>query len=177
MSVESQKLLEILQYICFAGLVLSGLAGIFLPGRGKKAAALFIIMVFITILSFIFYAGIMVFLINIVFVFVFAVLYLFTRSQTGPEKSIRYDGLDIAAFAAAVLFCAGLGYIIFNISRQYFPEEEINSEMMITTLEDITVQVFSRYPVAIIVLAAAALTTFTSFTVWDQKRQKDKGVQ
>ncbi len=177
MSVESQKLLEILQYICFAGLVLSGLAGIFLPGLGKKAAALFIIMVFITILSFIFYAGIMVFLINIVFVFVFAVLYLFARSQAGPEKSIRYGGLNIAALAAAAFFCAGLGYIIFNISRQYFPEEAINSEIVITTLEDITVLVFSKYPIVIIVLAAAALMTFTGFTVWGQSRQKDKGVQ
>jgi uncharacterized membrane protein (UPF0182 family) len=177
MSVESQKLLEILQYICFAGLILSGLAGIFLPGRGKKAAALFIIMVFITILSFTLYAGIMIFMVNIVFIFVFAVLYLFASSQAGPGKSIGYAGLNIAAGAAAVLLCAGLGYIIFYNLRRYFPGEAENREIVITGMEDITVQVFSKYPVIIIMLAAAALVTFTAFTIWDQKRHKDKGVQ
>lgn len=169
--------MEILQYICFAGLILTGLAGIILPDHRKKAAALFIIMVFITILSFIFYSGIMVFIVNIVFIFVFAVLYLLARSQAGPGNSKRYTGLNIAAYAAAVLFCSGLGYILFYISRGYFPGEVKNREIAITGLEDITVQVFSKYHIIIIILAAAALVTFTGFTVWDKNRHKDKGVQ
>ena len=121
MSVESQKLLEILQYICFAGLILPGLAAFILPDPRKKAVSLFIMFISITILSFVFYAGILLFIVNIVFVFVFIILYMIARRTAGPDDEARTAtgkrsiAVKAGGFVAAILFCSWLGYIIFDI--------------------------------------------------------------
>jgi hypothetical protein len=183
MSIESEILLEILQYICFAGLVLSGLAAIVIADSRKKAISLFVILVFITILSFIFYAGIILFLVNIVFIFVFAIFYMLVRrtaladASTVGGKQKKHITFSIIGYTAAVIFCCGLGYIVFNISKGYFSDRSELKDIIITNMKDITEILFGTYSVVIIILAAAALMTFISFTVSGKDRKEEGEVQ
>ncbi len=182
MSVESKILLEILQYICFAGLILSGLGALIIADLRKKAVTLFIILVFITILSFVFYAGIMLFIANIIFIFIFAIFYMLVRraalADTGRDgrKQGKYAAYRIAGYTAAVLFCCGLGYLVFNISRGYFSDSPELKDIIITNMEEITGTMFGTYSIVIMILAAAALMTFMSFTI-PGKDKEEREVQ
>lgn len=179
MSIESQKLLEVLQYICFAGLILPGLAVFVMPDFRKKAICLFIMFIFITVLSFLFYAGIILFIVSTVFIFVFMILYLLTQKVDGLIESGNPDSrrktviIKATEAVVATLLCAGLGYAIFDISTGYFTGVEEIQEIYITSLKDITESVFTGYSIVIIFLIAAAFITFTGFTVFQKNRQKD----
>ena len=176
-------MLEILQYICFAGLVLSGLAALAIADLRKKALTLFIILVFITILSFVFYAGIMLFIANIIFIFVYAIFYMLVRKIASAETTLARQrqkkrvALYIAGYAAAGLLCCGLGYIFINISRSHFPEVSLTKNIMITNMDDIAGIMFGTYSIAIIILAAAALMTFISFTVSERSKREKNGTR
>ena len=182
MSIGSQILLEILQYICFTGLVLSGLAALVIADPRKKAVSLFVILVFITILSFVFYAGIMLFIANIIFIFVFAIFYLLVRRIALTDtaalrlKQRRHIAFWIAGYAAAVLFCSGLGYIVFNISRGYFSDNP-ERDIIITNLEDTVETLFGTYSIVMIILVAAVLMTFISFTLSGKDRKGEGEVK
>jgi NADH:ubiquinone oxidoreductase subunit 6 (subunit J) len=183
MSVESQILLEILQYMCFAGLVLSGLAALVIADPRKKAVSLFVLLMFITILSFVFYAGIMLFIANIIFIFVFAIFYLLVHSivltdtSAARLKQRKHIAFRVGGYAAAVLFCSGLGYIIFNISRGYFSDNPEPKDIILINLRDIAETIFGTYSIVMIILAAAALMTFISLTLSGKDKKKEGEVQ
>jgi hypothetical protein len=183
MLIESGILLEILQYICFAGLILSGLSALVIADPRKKAVSLFIILVFITILSFVFYAGIMLFIANILFIFVFAIFYMLVRrialsgTAVVGNKQKRLIAFRTIGYAAAVLFCCSLGYIVFDISRGYFSGNPEPKDIVITNMKDITETMLGTYSVVIIILAAAALMTFISFTISGKDNKEEGEVQ
>ena len=70
MSIESQKIIEIIQYISFTGLVLSGLLALLLPGLRRKMVLIFTMFIFTTIISFVFYSGILLFITGFAVIFV-----------------------------------------------------------------------------------------------------------
>ena len=86
MSIESQNIIEIIQYIGFAGLMIPGIAVFFIPDLRKKIILLFILFIFTTILSFVFYSGVLLFIASLAFIFIFALLFLLTEQfyNSGP---------------------------------------------------------------------------------------------
>lgn len=179
MFIDRQNLLEILQYICLAGLILSALPVFVLRDLKKKVISLFFIFVFTTILSFIFYAGIMFFIAGIIFIFVFLVLYLLAAGisrndgQNIPGKDRRSLVLYAAGTAASVIFCSWLGYVVYNSSGGYFPELDGGQEPHIAGLEEITEPLFTTYGIVVIVILAAVLVTFIGITIFFRVKQKD----
>jgi NADH:ubiquinone oxidoreductase subunit 6 (subunit J) len=92
-------------------------------------------------------------------------------------KNKRHIGFRAAGYAAAVLFCCGLGYIAFDISSLYFSDSSEPKDIIITNMKDITETIFTSYSVVIIILAAAALMTFISFTVSGKDKKEEGEVQ
>jgi len=177
MSIESQKIIEIIQYIGFAGLMIPGIAVFFIPDLRKKITLLFILFVFTTILSFVFYSGILLFIASLAFIFVFALLFLLTEqlshnssgsplpsSDTGGSHT-RIIAVKILNIIIPVLFCTGLGYLIYKLTGEYFPADNGAQGISINTMEEITGCIFAKYDISIFLIVSAALISFIWFTV------------
>jgi hypothetical protein len=178
MFIDRQNIIEILQYVCFAGLILSALSVFVLRDLKKKVLSLFFVFVFITILSFIFYAGVILFIAGFIFIFVFLVLYLLASGisrnvQAGLSgKGIKVTALKAVGVIIALLFCSGLGYIIYSASDGYFPDLDGSQEAYIAGLEEISESLFTTYGIAIIIIIAAVIVIFMGTTIFFRVKQK-----
>ncbi len=195
MSIESQKIIEIIQYISFTGLVLSGLAALFLPGLRRKMVFLFMVAVFTTIIAFVFYSGILLFVMGFAVIFVFTILHMLTAQlvMTGDDSGKNYSGsadrsgntenakmkVKISAIlniAIPVLFCGYLGYLIYNSTHHYFEGIDGTEDISIISLGQISEELFSNYfPVLLILITAmfAAAIWFTVILDYRKERQKE----
>jgi hypothetical protein len=187
MSIESQKIIEIIQYIGFAGLMIPGVAVFFVPDLRKKIALLFILFVFTTILSYVFYSGILLFIASLAFIFVFVLLFLLAEqlshnSSRAPLPSSYTEGSHAGIIAVKiiniiipVLFCTGLGYLIYRLTGEYFPADNGVREISINSMKEISGNIFARYDIVIFLIVAAALISFIWFTVILTTGRKNKG--
>ena len=177
MSIESQKIIEIIQYISFAGLILSAIAVYFIPDLRKKIILLFLLFISTMMLSFVFYSGILIFIAGLSFIFIFILLHLLAvllSSQSGPETMPPPDAENKAGMAIAVkiisiimpvLFCTGSGYLIYKITGGYFLTDGSEQEVIITGMEEISDIIFNRYSIIILLFAVAVLVSFIWFTI------------
>lgn len=187
MSIESQKIIEMIQYIGFAGLMIPGIAVFFIPDLRKKITLLFILFVFTTILSFVFYSGIILFIASLAFMFVFILLFLLTEqlfhlSSDPPLPSSDTGGSHAGIIAVKiiniiipVLFCTGLGYLIYKLTGGYFPADNGVREISMNSIEEISGSIFARYSIGIFLIILAALISFIWFTVILMTGRKNKG--
>ncbi|MCD4670728.1 MAG: hypothetical protein K8S14_09820 [Actinomycetia bacterium] len=165
MSIESQKIIEIIQYIGFAGLIIPGIAVFFISDLRKKITLLFIMFVFITILSFVFYSGVLLFIASLAFIFVFVLLFLLTEklflqdsgnplppSDTGEKHATGTIAIKITNIMIPVLFCAGLGYLIRRLMAGYFPADNRAREISITNMEELSGIIFTEYSIIIFLI-------------------------
>ncbi len=187
MSIESQKIIEMIQYIGFAGLMIPGIAVFFIPDLRKKITLLFILFVFTTILSFVFYSGIILFIASLAFMFVFILLFLLTEqlfhlssdpllpsSDTGGSHA-GIIAVKIINIIIPVLFCTGLGYLIYKLTGGYFPADNGVREISMNSIEEISGSIFARYSIGIFLIILAALISFIWFTVILMTGRKNKG--
>ena len=195
MSIESQKIIEIIQYISFAGLVLSGLIALFLPGLRRKMVLIFIMFIFTTIISFVFYSGILLFIMGFAAIFVFIILYMIiaqlrisgkgpggddsaTGGWSGGEDAVRkkIKASNILSIILPVLFSGYLGYQIYISTRSHFMEADGGADISIASLDRISKLLFSEYlPVVLILITAliAATIWFTIILDFRKDRQKE----
>ncbi len=195
MSIESQKIIEIIQYISFTGLVFSGLAALFLSGFRKKMVLLFIVFVFTTIIAFVFYSGILLFVTGFAVIFVFTILHMLTAqlAMTGDGPGKKHSGyadrpdntetakkkIKISAIlniAIPVLFCGYLGYLIYSNTHSYFEGVDGMADISIISLSQISERLFSDYFPVLLILILAVLTAAIWFTVmldFRKERQKE----
>lgn len=195
MSIESQKIIEIIQYISFVGLVLSGLAALFLPGLRRKMVLIFTMFIFITIISFVFYSGILLFITGFAAIFVFIILYMMIAqlrmSREGLEGDHsatggRTDGEDIVkkkirasnflSIILPIIFSGYLGYQIYVSTRSYFVGADGVSDISIVSLDRISKLLFSEYFLVVLILIAALVAITIWFTVildFRKDRQKE----
>ena len=184
MSIESQRIIEIIQYISFTGLVLSGLAALFLTGLRRKMIFLFIVAVFTTIIAFVFYSGILLFVMGFAVIFVFTILYMLTTQLVMTENSsdknhsgsadrsggaktvkIKVKISTILNIAVPVLFCGYLGYLVYNNTHRYFEGVDGAADISIISLSQISKELFSEYFPVFLILISAVFTVVIWFTV------------
>jgi hypothetical protein len=121
----------------------------------------------------------MLFIANIIFIIVFAVFYMLIRrimpadSIEVAQKQRSHIALRISGSAAAVLICSGLGYFFFSITRGYFSGDTGLKDISISNIKDITGAMFGTYSVLMMILAAAALMTFISFTISAKDKEEE----
>jgi len=187
MSIESQKIIETMQYISFAGLVISGIAVFFIPDLKRKTVLLFLLFVSTMMISHVFYSGILIFIVSLSFIFVFALLHLLAvqlshygrgspllPSDAGGHQS-RIITARIINIIIPILLCTGLGYLIYKLIGGYFPADDGVHEVFIIGMEEISGIIFTRYNIIIFLLVAAALISFIWFTVILMTGRKNKG--
>ena len=199
MSIESQKIIEIIQYISFVGLVLSGLIALFLPGLRRKMVLIFIMFIFTTIISFVFYSGMLLFITGFAAIFVFIILYMIIAqlrmSGKGPGGDDSAtggwsDGEDTVkkkikastflSIILPILFSGYLGYQIYIGTRSYFAEADGGADISIASLDRISKLLFSEYLPVVLVLITALIAATIWFTVildFRKDRQKESGVE
>ena len=195
MSIESQIIIEILQYISFTGLVLSGFIALFLPGLRRKMVLIFIMFIFTTIISFVFYSGILLFVTGFAAIFVFIILYMIIAQlrisgkdpggdyRIADGRSWRKDAFEKKIKASAVfglilpiLFSGYLGYQIYISTRPYFVKIDGGSDISIVGLDRISELLFSEYLLVVLILIASLLAAIIWFTVildFRKDRQKE----
>ncbi len=184
MSIESQKIIEIIQYISFAGLVLSGLIALLMPGLSRKIVLIFTMFIFTTIISFVFYSGILLFIIGFAAIFVFIILYMIIvqlrMDRKGPEgedtvkKKIRVSG--VLSVILPILFSGYLGYQIYGSTSLYFMGADGGSDISIVSLDQISKLLFSEYLPVVLILITALIATTVWFTIildFRKDRQKE----
>jgi len=86
MLMESHRLIGIIQYIVFSGLVISGAAVLFVKNFRKKMVFSFLLFLFLTILAFIFYSGTVFVITGSGYIFIFILIYLLTGSGSSGGK-------------------------------------------------------------------------------------------
>ena len=184
MSIESQKIIEIIQYISFAGLVLSGVIALFLPGLRKKMVFIFLMFIFTTIISFVLYSGILIFITGFAAIFVFIILYMIIAqlrvSINSPGKgqstnegwSVEENAVKkkrktsaVLGIILPILFSGYLGYRIYVSTHSYFVEADGVSNISIASLDRISELLFSEYLLAVLILIASLLAATIWFTV------------
>jgi hypothetical protein len=195
MSIESQKIIEIIQYISFAGMVFSGLIALFLPGLRRKMALIFSMFIFTTIISFVFYSGILLFITGIAAIFVFIILYMIVAqvemSRKGPDKvnietyklpgekdivKKRIKVSTMLSIIVPIIFSGYLGYLIYINTRSFFIGVEGGPNISIVSLERISELLFSEYLPVIFILLTGLLAASIWFTVildFRKDRQKE----
>jgi len=195
MSIESQKIIEIIQYISFAGLVLSGLAALLLPGLRRKMVLIFTMFIFTTIISFVFYSGILLFITGFAAIFVFIILYMIiaqlrmsgkgpggddrvTDGWSGGEDTVRkkIKASTILSIIIPMLFSGYLGYRIYVGTRSYFVEADGGADISIASLDRISKLLFSEYLAVVLILITALIAVTIWFTVildFRKDRQKE----
>lgn len=195
MSVESQKIIEIIQYISFAGLVLSGVIALFLQELRKKMVLIFLMFVFTTIISFVFYSGILLFITGFAAIFVFIILYMIIAQlrrggiSPGEDTSInegwspgkdavkkKRKASSVLSIVLPILFSGYLGYQIYISTRSYFVEADAGSNISIVSLDRISESLFSEYLLVVLILLASLLAATIWFTImldFRKDRQKE----
>lgn len=188
MSIESQKIIETIQYISFAGLIISGIAVFFIPDLKRKIILLFLLFVSTLMLSFVFYSGILIFIASLSFIFVFVLIHLLAvklspHGRGSPLPTHDAEGncsriitIRIINIIIPVLLCTGSGYLIYKlIGGGYFSVDDGAQEVSIIGMEEISGLIFVKYNIIIFLLVTAVLISFIWFTIILMIWRKDKG--
>lgn len=194
MSIESQKIIEIIQYISFAGLVLSGLAALLLPGLRRKMVLIFTMFIFTTIISFVFYSGILLFITGFAAIFVFIILYMIivqlrmsgkdpggydrvTGGWSGGEDTVKkkIKASTVLSIILPILFSGYLGYRIYINTGPYFMGADGGADISIASLDRISKLLFSEYlPVVLILITALIAVTIWFTVILDFRKDRQK---
>jgi len=175
--------------------VLSGLTALFLPGLRRKVVLIFTMFIFTTIISFVFYSGILLFTTGFAAIFVFIILHMIIAqlrvNGKGPEGDDSATGgwpgrkddvkkkikaSSVLGVILPILFSGYLGYLIYVSTSPYFMEADGGADISIVSLSRISGLLFSEYlPVIIILIIALIAVTiwFTLMLDFRKNRQKE----
>jgi len=172
MSLGSQLILIIIHYISLFGLVISGLLSLILTSKRKKLIFLFLSFLFVGILSFVYYWCILFFIAGIFIMFFFLSLYLFVfqielfgdkeRLDEKINGNIKGTIVDIIL---PFLFCAAIGYLIYNYTSDFLQKVSGSGNIFIIGLSDIAGKFFTNYSLILIIIIAVLFVSFLWFII------------
>jgi len=177
MSFISQLIIMIMHYASIFGLLISGLLSLILPDKRKKILFLFISFLFVGILSFVYYSGILFFIVGILMVFFFISLYLFVfqmeifGNKTGLDENKKLNGRvknTLLNIIIPLLFCATAGYFIYNYTFDFLRSVSGSGNIFIAGLGDISKQFFTDYSLILVIIVASLFMSFLWFIIISQ---------
>jgi len=156
---------------------------------------IFLMFIFTTIIAFVFYSGILLFITGFSAIFVFIILYMIIRqlrmNGTNPEDGHSIDegwspgkdavkkkrkALAVISIVLPILFSGYLGYWIYVSTRSYFAEADAGPNITIASLDRISESLFSEYLLVVLILIASLLAATIWFTImldFRKDRQKE----
>jgi hypothetical protein len=175
MSSASQLTIVIISYIGIIGLLISATLSIFVTYKRKKLLLLFLSFLFTGVLNFVYYSGVLFFVVGAIIVFFIFLLYLFvfqledfgdgeSRDITGAlEDSTKNKVFNIIK---SVLLCSAAGYFIYIYAYDFLDAAKTKSgsgDISIAGWNDISGQIFAEYGLILIIVAASLFLTFLWF--------------
>jgi hypothetical protein len=177
MSLESHKVIEIIQYIVFSGLLISGAAVLLIKDFRKKMIFSFLLFILLAVVAFVFYSGTLFIIAGAGYVFVFILLYLlagtagcnvkeaYPANSHADKKQINAILKKPAMIIAPILLCSVLGYLVYGIAEGYLHETERTQEISINGMEQVSAVLFTDYNIMILLLISALPVLFIWLTV------------
>ncbi len=172
MSYASQLTIAVMNYISILGLLISGLCSILVIDKKRKLLFLFLVLFFAGVLSFVYYSGVLFFLIGIIAAFFFLLLYLFVLqievfgSPEYPEITDSPGGLiknKILNIIISIFFCAAAGYPVYRYTDRFLKGVKMAEEsgaVPIVGWGDISGQLFTEYSLLLIIITVSLFLSF-----------------
>jgi hypothetical protein len=174
MSFESQLIIIILHYIAVSGLLASALLSLFIKKRRWKLIFMFLTLLFIGVLSFVYYSGVLFFIVGIIIIFFFLSLNIFSsqvklfgRSEK-PKREGRLNNNPAAVvfnILLPFLFCGVIGYLIYVYSYSFIRGMVVVEDVTIASLGDITGLFLNEYGIVAILMIALLVVSFFWFLI------------
>jgi len=174
----SQLILIIIHGVSLFGLAVSGLLSIIIISKRKKLIFLFLSFLFVVILGFVCSPCILFFIVGIFIMFFFMSLYmlvsqmeLFGDEERVDEKLSSNAGGIIVDIILPFLFCAAIGYLIYNYTSDFLQKVSGSGGILIIGLSDITGRFFTDYNLILIIVIAALFVSFLWFIIISLKEK------
>jgi len=172
MSFTSQLIIIIIHYASLLGLLICGLLSLVHSDRRKKLLFLILAFLFIGILNFVYYSGILVFIVGVFVIFFLVSLYFFVfqieffESKTDEGQDRRNDNKikkTIGGIILPALFCAGIGYLFYIYTSDFMKDVVLSGNIYIVGLGDINKQFFIEYSPILVIVIASLFISFLWF--------------
>lgn len=148
---------------------------LFLTEKRKKLLFLFFFFLFAGVLSFVYYSGILLFVMGIIIIFLFILLYLFVLQmelfgyREYPEESGRLKNSiksKILNGTVSLLLPAVIGYFIYKHVSGFLKGAVVlegSENILIAGWTDISRQIFTDYSLILIIITASLFISFLWF--------------
>jgi len=172
MSFTSQLIIIIIHYASLLGLLIFGLLSLIHSDRRKKLLFLILVFIFVGILSFVYYSGILVFIVGVFVIFFLFSLYSyvfhikFFEITNNGNRDIRDDSKIkkiIGSIILPALFCAGIGYLFYIYTSDFLKDAVLSGNIYIAGLGDINNQFFIEYSPILVIVVASLFISFLWF--------------
>lgn len=174
MSFESQLTIIILHYIAVSGLLTSALLSLFMKKIRWKLIFMFLTFLFIGVLSFVYYSGVLVFIVGIIVIFFFLSLNIFAfqaKMFANSEKSEKEGRLKnnptvvVLNILLPLLFCGIIGYLIYVYTYSFIKGLAVMEDITIVGLSDITSLLLTDYGMIAVLIIALLVVSFFWFLI------------
>lgn len=174
MSFESQLTIIIIHYIAISGLLAFALLSLFMKNRRWKLVFMFLTFLFVGVLSFVYYSGVLFFVVGIIVIFFFLSLNLFVfqvrlfgNTEESERKGISKNSRMgmIINILLPLLFCGIIGYLIYVYTHGFIRELEVAEDITIAGMGDITGLLLTNYGMILIFITAMLVISFFWFLI------------
>jgi hypothetical protein len=174
MSFESQLTIIIIHYTALFGLLASALLSLFMKNRRWKLIFMFLSFLFVGILSFVYYSGVLFFIVGMIIIFFFLSLNLFVFQVRlfGNSDKFKKEGKLKNSAAGSIfnillplLFCGIIGYLIYVYTSGFLQNIAVIEDITITGLSDITRLFLTEYSLVLILIIALLVMSFFWFLI------------
>lgn len=138
---------------------------------------MFLSFLFVGILSFVYYSGVLFFIIGFIIIFFFLALHLFVFQiklfgNKEELKKVRKPKNGTAGVVFNILlpllFCTAAGYLIYEYTSDFLLKATVSEEITIVSLSDITGQFLTDYSLILIFITALLFISFLWFLIIGQ---------
>jgi len=184
--MDGRLAFSFINYFILALILVFGLLALIVGNQRKKLTYLFLMFLCSGIISYLFFAGMAFIIPGMVLLFFCVLLFLFVFNQEffgfGKKQDHRkidrakrrdFTGKLTVNLIISVLFCLGMGYILFIYTRGYYQGIEYAEEFSTVSMADIINDIGANY-ISVIFLIVGMLTLSTIWFIGILKNRGSK---
>jgi hypothetical protein len=174
--MDGRLLLGFINYFILGFILVFGILALIVRNQRKKLAYLFLMFLCSSILSYLFFAGIAFIIPGIVLLFFCVLLFLFVFNQEffgfgrkhdaekiETEKKKNFNTVMILNLFISLMFCLGIGYLLFIHTRDYYRVVEYVEEFRTAGIADIISSTGSNYVPVVFLIAGMLVLSIIWF--------------
>ena len=174
--MDGRLVLAFTNYFILSLILVFGLLALIVSNQRKRLTYLFLMFLCSGIVSYLFFAGVTFIIPGMVMLFFCVLLFLFVFNQEFFGFGGRHDTGDIERakkgyfnrefivnLVISILFCLGVGYLLFLSTRGYYSGVEYTEEFATASLADIINDIGSNYIPVIFLISVMLLVSIMWF--------------